>query len=1711
MGGIEHGGHESRGLSPVEGGAGHLETGWSCVRARGLAGVLRSLRGTAAGWRAGGGAKRRGSFLVIVVGTLALLSVFAVLYMAIGNQDMRAQAARDHRKNLDDVPRQFARYIAQDIVARDVLARWYPTNAETGGIPNRPVGWREVTDYPSVEWTRRSNSTTADAFFDPVGTFDPPDRYQILATTWPLNSYAQRVIPTDPWLAALEPVWLNYAGSPLAANTPEYLMRRDWAAITNVAPDGRFVNLYNLAPMSGPARAANFNALPGVGNDPSGLPRLSTSLSLFNATGNTSQSTDFGESVSGALAAQTPAFWTLRQLGAFRPLSLVTDPGPGSPDWPQYQWADADGDGMLDSRWFEMTDWREQGANQPGSNVVNLLETDGSIRYFFAARIVDLSGLVNVNTAGDLRAAPNVVAPVGLTPADVDLRRLLTLQDRVDEDAALPPASLRVYDGMFQPQPAGGADRAADYTAYDVPAAFATGRHGYTALRLGLEAKITPGTLTPDGANRYSAPDGVLETDFATNHGLQPPTFAADFATNPSLRANMFVRQAAGGGVGVLPSVTLPPYQLIGNYGVMDLAELLTFRATNNPSIRSNLELTLGGRNDTTGYPLLGATAFSPLRDNRHLMVESRRDFGSAATTQQTLLHFAADVRQRLTTLSGARDLRNTRDADAYQLNAAELKIDLGTTLPGASALFSGYASGLLPNAQPGWWNNVSGSGAERMTEFYGGQGPELAARIAAHMAVNATDAFDAGSVSTAYTLALDVRFPSNGQGGPEIQDLDRALPLYDTRSFPAAHEGRLFNLGANRLANGAAGGSDATVAPAINVHGIEAQPFITQVSTFAVYTDAPADVLGADDETQQAPPRAATINGTIDASNPDFLYAVVAFQLTNPFGVDVTLSRGSFPEETRYNAIDLQSSDFKIDREADFYYIEWGGRYFKCAALEEQVYVTAALAAEANSNGSPALGNDAEVGEFVPSGAATLAPIVIPAGQSVALYFMSQMPSAALERVQIADVTLRNQPIGDRRATIENLVENQFRGADIANAYLIPEFVPDISNAGADPTLRLPTTLQDPLVSTSNVVNLYRAVRVNDPLVSPATQGEAAMSRPGNARSPADAGISYWDGVTAPGPGEWPVYLFANKIENDRLMDRFRVVAGSLNNRIPVGPNDITGTVPIDPADQQGFTVALWANNSRPSDPGADLAVRKQVFPAYCLEPKYVVDWNEPTRLTFALDRGSFSGSSGGASNTIIGDWRDAMSTVGIPSFNGNKAPTQASYAPPPVGTGTRVNPLIPSTANYALNYAQILLPDGNTTGPNALASPVRLGDLLLPLGIGPCEKPLIGPGITDLETDDVRRYTTLGEAMAVALGYEGMIPVEDPMFVYTPQPDPSGSGNLLLPLDRGNLRLDAFVPFFDANTNGLFEPPPTGSDRRRGMEIPAAMAVLDAFTTLRGDVQSLTQGRDGVVNINTAPLSVMRTLPMLSPPPDLDPAGMPWWWPVGPTGEARITQTSDVAATVTAYRDKVDTILRPASVVAPFPNVITFADTVSGTPVPPNSPYDQLNGRFTFTEITGIGEAPGIRSVGELMAVRFRTGGVGDEAFPSSIDFTGFDTTGGMPPGNNSRAGVSSMLVTPPGGGAAVPDRIANEYAEKLAIFNAVAGSVTTRSDLYACWFVVQGYKRGDLENLKPQDAMTPSVKRRFLMVLDRSGVTRRGDAAEVVYFQEVPVTAQ
>lgn len=1036
-------------------------------------------------------ARDRGTVLLMVLGVLALMGIVAVVYAALGKADRTASMTLARESRIDDQVDQIAQYMA-DVIGRDVFATYAQEDLRTND-PRSTVRL-EAFDAPETDVMMLSIRPGTDAqwetlqrvgyhAFNPEGTYSRAWRDMIGQSVVQRRDPRQ---PSDPYLAATEPIFLNRnnpewrsAGFGTTSDRytregADYMNVRDWAHISNFAPSGNFVNLWALR--------NNFRAPPGLG--PRGpQPGMSAFLSLINpdtgysypidrrdaerflqGTGGSVEPPDApvnpGNARLGDLVGRPfinrPADWTRNQIGAFRSVhELVTGAGNDNspygyndPEYMPYQWADADGDGFFDSRWFELVDVFDPVNPRP------VIPNAGRARLFVAARCVDLTGLVNVNTACDFLYEPgrvffeprpndptvpntsqsrraSSVLPAGLTPADVDLQRLLRLGDMGDlYRVGNEPVG---YDDL--PQPA-MLDAAGDYRAYAPDAPGRMQLIGNAAYQAIWEARRS--NTVPSG--RFLSP-----------HQNDPMNNNRPFSDVLAISVNRFDFYNSHG-YSTTPGRSTESGELNRFAGVFDEAdelELRTFQGLNDPSRLSRLEATVAGRarNEPEAYNL------SPLRDNRPAVLEwAGRDLPPPRDMNNTeppagheyrkaLLAAQIDVRRLLTTISGARPIIDDVVVTAEKTvptelseRAGTLKVDgarlvsrlvetgnyresgsggdygreniwddvgwfdggaglnwfeaafenrlppVGVTPPQARPgdddehyeisrldlmreAFRAYADCLLPYTDnrlfPDAWEREAGNGLlhPRVRHLHYGGDPELALRMAAHLALNLRDACDTdrlaaagglvipdssmpwadANMQTAVSLdltraAMDDVDPDHAFPWPKLNLDNRFDPSDDTAARQRMSSDPDWVVSAAPNPNRPGGGNNSN--KKVNLFGIEPQPFLTQVTAMSMYWDTPSGSSQQtrldfpDDEFQNAnldntsgefifPP--VTINvqrkiGPFDGlgDNPDYLCTVVAFQLTNPFDTDIVLE----PSNPNDNP--------------NFYYIEYARRYYR-------------------------------------------------------------------------------------------------------------------------------------------------------------------------------------------------------------------------------------------------------------------------------------------------------------------------------------------------------------------------------------------------------------------------------------------------------------------------------------------------------------------------------------------------------------------------------------------------------------------------------------------------------------------------------------------------------------------------------------------------------------------------------------------------------------
>lgn len=1571
--------------------------------------------------------RRRGNFFILVVGTLAMLAVITVIYVSVGRADRRTGAAVQQARVSADIAEQVRDYML-DVIARDLFLP-VPVQFNASGTPTAYA--REAWDIPTT---------------NALATVLVPTE-AVLPANADFRLFDAAGVGDDPWLAATEPTYLAIGTH--ASEAPDVRQRwrdlRDWKHISNFAPNGAFVNLANLR---GSPVENNFNASPGFGGNSPTTYRMSDRLSLFDESGQPYSGNSqlvFPPDISTNRSNDTaePVYardWSSNQRFAFRPMEDGRDPG--DPLHIDNQWADADGDGMADSRWFELVD-----ASSPLNDGLRfLLDTRDDLRYFVAARAIDLSGLINVNTAGDFVIAANGDnLPVGLTPSSIDLRRLLGMSDIPhlwDGPGPLPMGYGALYPGASNEpgEPDLNNRREEDYRGFP-PFVF------YNATPDTVAALETPSGLgvAPRQYGRYWT--NRLNQGSGINDRLDPVNRTA--TASEDQRSDAYTRTRSGPG-GTQFDAAGPAFITAPTFGVGDLAELLRFRASNDPTRTTQLERAFA--DPFPGFLGDNLPSLGILRDNRGLDLELfRRGIevsGNIVPREEALIQFAIDPRQRLTTRSGARLMVPELFADATPQPITEAN-SLARSLiePEPGQLFNAIARVLSP---VGVWPSTGGDYDAERFQVYGHTSSETALRLAAHLAANVNDSEDGDQTQTALTVPLTK---------PAADQLEATNePWADSVINPP-----FVAPSANELTGSF--GSDANAI--VNVYGIEAQPFISEVASFWIFTDAPVGTSGGGGLSRDAegeldisdPMNPVLVTGPatihLDVNSDDFLMHGVVVQLANPFSEDINLSSSVSSDETT-----------PLSDEDDFeYYIEFENKFYKLVNLE-------------------AWQGDEQY------------PAILRAGQSRNVVLMSESPFVG------DDIDQRFQDIDNDYSATGGSVVDVFPGDEFADngfalSWLKSQFKIVDAIAGA--------AQNEPII----------AVRFDRGSGSP----EFLPSARAGVLDPAiDDEVRLWRAIRS-GANE----DVSNEAINDYLADRFRIPSAVPFDRLADEPTDANGQISFgtagpDPS-QTGYDDAEVGDNT-----GATVVFSTRVnrryaadgpgeIPLYALEAADVASplAKEVERSVAADDVNSYSVEEGW--NIIWGDFLlgtieerflvDAGGGAGV-GFGTDLAIRDITRPADDKSGSDPTNLSAEQWSDLKVEYRPRNLAfnefrDATGTRVDREFATARLVNTLLSTpAIGAWYYPAVGSGGAD-------QWTTLGESIAIALDFDnlstesaGGIPImgeigkRDAMMGIRPQ------------LENAKLVLDDFVPFVDADNDAVFMP---GVDTPTGLGVPIALGLVDRFTMLDDEDFSQTRPVQGLVNINTAPYMVLRQLPMFAPTPisleGLGPGFNEWWWPS--TGTNQHDATSDVAAGVVAYRDRSTASVWSDPTLVLSTSLMDFTDTNGAD-------LTAQTARSAATGVIGLRDGEGFRTVGELLMVREAptVNDTGMTPFPFSVDRLGRDDINVASASSEADLAIAvEGNVYDDGSGVSFdPDNLADDRDEQLAILSAAAQSVTVRSDYFAVWFVVRGYSEADVTGLSPEDPMIPTVNRRFLMIVDRSNVTSPGQKPRVLSFEEVPV---
>ncbi len=730
--------------------------------------------------------RRRGTVLLMALGVLGILALAGVSYVTIVRLD-RASALTVARESSYEQQVEAVVAHMQDLLAADLFGGKIVTTA----VPlkdgsNRDIWPRmfengESRTFPSVEL---STFNTA-----PRPNQDAPQGNSTLPPApGPLGETA---LPDHAWLAFTEPEW-----DPRDPEDTTY-----WRQITNlrgawvyragdprntsddrwVRGDGRFVDLGEWF-LQARANLANAGANlidwspAGIPNDPNR--RLGPEAGIDQPV--------FDRQLS-RMSEHPDVFQ--RQNGAQVVGGAPADERLNPQD--ERQWADADGDLRPDSRWQQL------------ESLGNLF----GLSWFVAARMIDASSLININSAIEFGDALTVGNPDkmgdGATPADVDLFRFLSEIQFLSNPPGVTGFQPSRWDRL---EPA--------YSEH-------------LADGIGINDII---------AEAVTVPRPIPQLPALNNLPL-------NWRWTVGTRLDRAQRRALWEFFGASPD--RPPLAAGTGYPMRDLIDLMAFAGTNYPNIVSKTEQRFDGP-EASGYLPGGvSTGMGPLR-SREAAVDSRRwdPDGNAPVRGYPTAQQIRDSRRRLlTTVSGAGDyspvpVLNPAQEFAGRFHNTKVKLEdlkrAGNT-PGAAEpvqrTFESFVWALAPliTDQPLAPNLPFGATSPAF--HYGGINHENVIVTAASLTANLRDALD-GNLNT----------------GPCIIRLANDVTTTDNPSTNAS--GGYFELGTRLSQGDIAGGAvpgltpfndpsnpDVSAAGGLTVVGLDRQPFLRSAVTMAFYS----------------------------------------------------------------------------------------------------------------------------------------------------------------------------------------------------------------------------------------------------------------------------------------------------------------------------------------------------------------------------------------------------------------------------------------------------------------------------------------------------------------------------------------------------------------------------------------------------------------------------------------------------------------------------------------------------------------------------------------------------------------------------------------------------------------------------------------------------------------------------------------------------------
>jgi len=913
--------------------------------------------------------------MLLAIASLAILSVVALSYVTITRLDRQASFAYANSVNFDQQVRAVAdeigAIIGADLAGNKIYDRSIPRQIESGpgDIRVEPTMFEdaEFADYPSTAIVNTAGETLFNLKQNPTDSdnlsamLTPGQRLQPTAAgadappPAPVAPALRRfAVPDDAWLSPTEPldadndgVWDTWAQvtnlrsayrwrSVQGLSIPE-TRNRTW-----VRDDGRFVDLGQWFEQPANDRAdpgadlADFTEDPDTWLLPSGMlpPRP------FPTTGTAAS---FDEEDNGPWLGLLNAIYSfemddLFEIEAIQGAHLAAggvdvdsdDPALGVDEFfptsihpsDTRRWIDTDGDTFPDARWQQL------------DSLGNLF----GLRWFVASRIIDASSLVNVNVATDAGATNDQTAANGLTPADVDLFRLLRESSGVTpnalyahpdlaQDYQLPLANAAFAEHLF------GGRRAKDVfdqvVADIVPDA--SGVPNQTSL---VEAAVERGDFfSIADPNNVSTLESQLTILDPVTYGQPTPTGALSRAQREALW-RFAARSPEDPGT--------PAASFYSGTAEIDLRALHGF---NYETLFSSLEQNLDGpdpsvrqTNQTSTYlPGLGPDypspeALGPLRSKEDAATARTfedlnvalpgQPMGDQYDAAKKIDRVRGDLRRQLTTVSGVGDFSpvpvlnydqeyrlNDRAGDLATHNRKVRFDEMARSQNGGAPqqirrAFESFVWALAPLAttpavaDPLRDDDVAQEGMD-LNFFYGGGlgGP-------AELLSGAPGEFGGTSQpGAAYAISRAASLAVNLADATDEEDATDEFPtiarFYRQRAQPQSDNyatlGLRFSHGdiPRNVASGGAGANDwlGEANFGASFIGLDRQPFIKEVVSVALYQtdDGGPDPRGGRDQRI-----AATGAGALNLNADDVdeqLGGFLAFELGNPWPDPISLS----------------------------------------------------------------------------------------------------------------------------------------------------------------------------------------------------------------------------------------------------------------------------------------------------------------------------------------------------------------------------------------------------------------------------------------------------------------------------------------------------------------------------------------------------------------------------------------------------------------------------------------------------------------------------------------------------------------------------------------------------------------------------------------------------------------------------------------------------